>query len=170
MKKTDTKYRSCLFLSLIFSLCAQAEIYQKVDSSGKMYFSDLHTPDSAPLVLKPINSYAPLQKKQAAPDTENKTEKNPYQRFVLKQPRAQENFQHTATVSGVLEIEPGLEEGERIQWWLDGKRVQEGSGTEYTTPLLERGEHTLQAMRLDMKKHVLMQTEIVHFYVHLPHS
>jgi hypothetical protein len=170
MKNRPTKYRTFFFLCLIFPVFAQATIYQKVDMQGKIYFSYLQTSDSTPFVLKPINTYSSLPKKQSATETEKQTkaEKNRYQHFVLKQPSNQENFQNTATVLGMLEIEPSLQEGDRIQWWLDGKRVEESKRMQYRIPSLDRGEHSLQASLVDMKSHILMQTEKVTFYIHLP--
>lgn len=166
IKNTYTKYRSFFFLCCIFPPLAQAAIYQKVDAQGEIYFSDVQTPTTSPFILKPINTYSFLPKKQSSTETETKREKNRYHRFALKQPSNQENFQNTAPVLGVLEIEPTLQEGDSMQWWLDGKRVQESKSTQYVIPSLDRGEHTLQVTLVDMKNHILMQTEKVTFYVH----
>lgn len=171
MKTKWIKYRNTLFLLLVFPILAQSAIYQKTDAHGKPYFSDIPTTGSTLINLKTANIYSPVSfaKKQSSSDLtkQKNTDQKYYQKFLIIQPKDQQNFQNQQEISAAVQIDPELQSGDTIEWWLDEKRYQQNTNTQITINSLERGEHTLQAKLWDAKNHILLTTPIITFYVQL---
>jgi len=179
MKNKLIKYRKPLLLLAISLICApvnlavsaQTAIYQKTEANGKMSFSDTPTPDATLFKLKAANLYSSISSTQDQPaanaEKQNTaTAQNRYQKFSLIQPAAQQDFHNQQEILAVVQIDPVLQSGDNIEWWLDGKLYQQNTSTQTTLHALDRGEHTLQAKLLDAKNHILLTTQRVIFYAH----
>lgn len=170
VKNKFQKYRIALALLLSVSANADIPIYQIADQHGKMIFSDTPTQDATRVRLKPVNQYGPVSVQQeitASEKNENEFEQKRYGTFLLASPVDQETFQNQRSILAAVKMDGVLQSGDSISWWLDGKRHSQGTTTQVMIDELERGEHTLQAKLLDAKKHVLMTTQAITFYVHL---
>ncbi len=155
-----------LFLLFSFSAFPQKMIYQKTDTNGEMNFSDTPTTGATSFKLKPANIYSSTPSPSVDTKNKNEMEKNTYQTFSLIEPSDKQTFQNQQEISAVVRIDPALQSGDNVAWWLDGKLYRQAASTQVTISALERGEHKLQAKLLNPKNHILMTTQTITFYVH----
>ena len=163
------KFWMYLFFILCLPVLAQAAIYQKIQRNGSVYFSDTLTENARLLRLKPINTYStsPVAKSSLQSEKNKLSEdKNRYKKFSIIQPHDQETFQNQREITVTLQIDPDLQAGDKVMWFVDGKSYQQSTNTQVVLKSLDRGKHTLQAKLLDENKQELMTTALVVFYVH----
>jgi hypothetical protein len=168
MKSKLTKYSKYLWLML--PLCGKADIYQKIAANGGMAFFDEKVQGAQILKLPPVNIYS--AKAQSATANAGSSSSataivtSSYKNFSIAQPTNEQNFQNQPEIFATLNIDPALQAGDNIEWWVDGELYQQNIDTEITLNELARGEHSLQAKLLNAKQHILITTPLIIFYVH----
>lgn len=173
VKRVFLKYRSILRCGLVcllsgFLMTTHAAIYKQVAANGAVSFSDTPNANASLVVLQPVNvattSEVPASK--ANVDSQKKT----YKKFAITQPHDQQTFQNQREIALDIQLQPDLQEGDKLEIWLDGKATQQTSSTHIMLGSLNRGEHTLQAKLLGSDGKALVTTEMVTFYMHYGHQ
>ncbi len=163
------QYSKYLFL-LVCVTPSWANIYQKQDIAGNVYFSDTPSAGATPVILKEINTYASISAStnntaKTLKETDD-TVKSIYKSISILQPSNQQTFQNQSSIKSVLTIEPSLQSEDRVEWMLDGKLYQRSRQSEITLSEIDRGEHTLQAKVVDSNNKPQLSSQVITFYVH----
>lgn len=155
----------------LFPLVCLADIYQEVDSSGNIEYSDVPlnsnaqrvdlppaSTASAPAAPKPV---AAQNAKAAAPQQFS------YDVFDILSPANMETIQNQPTISVEISIDPPLRPSDKIQVYLDGSPWgPPGKTANFTFNAPDRGTHTLSAQVLDSSNNVLKESNVNTIYVH----
>lgn len=172
------KQISLIFLSLaIFSSATFAEIYRSMDADGTVTYSDQPHPKSEAVSLPSVNiaTQSNTQNTNATTDSmTTKKKKTSYTQFKITAPKDQDTFQNATEIPVTISISPALQEGDKIQFYLDGKAVSEPiNSTSYsipkikgTTEIIERGSHSITADLLSEEGEVIKTTPAVTIYAH----
>lgn len=172
MKRYFIKYRICIVFILCLPILTSAAIYKKIDSNGKVYFSDRLMPEAVLIQLKPVNIYSSTQAVDNSVDktsaNQQTTAESTYKKFTMIQPNEQQTFQNQPEIQAVIEIEPALKVGDKVEWCLDGALYQQSQNTQITLGSLNRGEHKLQAKLRGINNQILLISQTVTFFVHYP--
>jgi hypothetical protein len=166
----------CLSLG-VFSSCAFAEIYRSTDADGTVIYSDQPHPKSEAVSLPSVNiaTQSNAQNTNATTDSTNNTKKKiPYTQFKITSPTDQDTFQNATEIPVTISITPALQEGDKIQFYLDGKAVSEPiASTSYSIPkikgaeeIIERGSHSISAELLNEQGEVIKTTPSVTIHAH----
>lgn len=166
----------CLSLAA-FSSCIFAEIYRTTDTDGTVVYSDQPNPKSEMISLPSVNIAAPSNARNTSETTDstNTTKKKiPYTQFKISTPKDQDTFQNATEIPVSISMAPALQEGDTIQFYLDGKAVSEPiTSTSYNIPkikgteeIIQRGTHSLTANLLNEQGEVIKTTPAVTIYAH----
>jgi hypothetical protein len=168
---TTSYFKSCLTLciSIICCIPSYADVYRWVDEQGTVHFSDSPHLGATPINLPDIQLYHQThvltQRKDKAPPR-----KHAKQRIKIIQPKNQATIRNNqGHVSVSIEIEPKLNEGDKIQVVLDGKPIGESqSKTQFSLKNINRGTHTISATLVDANGQLVASTRTVTIYLHRP--
>ena len=161
---------SLLLLALVVPL-ASADVYKTVTSDGEIIFSDTPSPGAKRVHLPKLMTYKSTPLPSLPADT---TAPPPaavtYQSFKVSAPQDQATiWDNEGNVPMTVNLEPALavEDGHRIQFYLDGKPYGKPElSMANTFHGLDRGTHTLSASVLDDKGDSLISTAPVTVYLH----
>lgn len=165
---------------LLLCLPAAAEVYRLVDKDGSITYTDQPQADAqvSPIVLPHLNKMkATVPTEEPQSDVSEtiqgaeKTEVEPtfagYSRAVILAPNNNEvipNQQRNIIIQ--LSVEPQLQTGHRIQFWIDGKaQGAPVSATSYQMNDLERGSHNLSAQIVNDQGRVLISAGSVEVHI-----
>ena len=140
---------------LIFALPAGAgdTIYRQVDEQGRVIYSDQPAAGAEAVDLPPANT-APAVAPSAPEAAEEPAERDAYRRISIREPGAiVPNGLAGATV--IVDLEPELQSGHRLQVLLDGEVIASGDQSGIVLPQLPRGSHTLE-VRVVSRQQVLI--------------
>lgn len=168
------KYFMIVFF-ILFSFFCYAAIYKQVDQNGNTIYSDVPIHSNAKAINLPETGSTTTTK-----SNETKTPiaqqipvikfKKPYTVLMITSPKDQETIQNQPIIPVDLKIEPALQEGDKIQIYLDGKPVgQPQAGTHIELSLIDRGSHQLYASLIDSSQTTLKQSNVITIYVHREH-
>lgn len=166
-------------LLLLFTIDCHAEIYQQQDVDGHTIYSDIPLNNNA----QKLNSPASLKSSSGASSQTTTTVATPsetqpslatpksikqsYKVFLIAAPKDQETIQNQPVIPVKIDIDPPLQEGDKIQLFLDGKPWKDAvASTELQLAEVDRGIHQLSASLIDANKIVLKQSGSITIYVH----
>ena len=148
-----------LLASVLLLGCAltagAAEIWRWTDANGVVHYSDNPSPGAEKVTISaapPPSGSGPLPN---APARVERPEPRPqpfaYTRCGVRSPAADETLHGVQAVPIVLEVEPALQNGHRIEVSVDGARVTAwpAESLSYTLPEVFRGSHTVQMRIVD---------------------
>lgn len=147
---------------------AEAQVYKSVDEKGRVIFTDTRPEDRPSEVIKvaePNTVTAVAGKADSFEEPENTAVE--YGVFYIASPSNNEALDFNITEVNVsVAVEPPLQEGHVVQFYLDGKSCGK-AGTALSRHLtgLERGAHTVEARLRDKKGKMLMSTGLVNIFV-----
>lgn len=147
---------------------AEAQIYKSVDEKGRVTFTDTKPEDRPSETVKVAtpNTVTAVARKTGAPlEPENTAVE--YDIFYIASPTNNEALDFNITEVNVsVAVEPPLQEGHVVQFYLDGKSCGK-AGTALSRHLtgLERGAHTVEARLRDKRGKMLMSTGLVNIFV-----
>ncbi|MCD6046576.1 MAG: hypothetical protein K0S08_223 [Gammaproteobacteria bacterium] len=157
------------YLSVLFFLTAQAEIYQSYESNGGLHFADTYSKGSqifAPSperinILPSVNNIAPSTNLDKSQTLANIT-------LSISRPKDGTSINNQDIIPVSIRLQPGLSEGNQLQLLLDSKSIGiPQKSLEFILPAnLARGTHQLQAQLIDANNHVLRSSQVVTFYAH----
>lgn len=154
--------------TLLTAAAAAAPAWTWVDENGQRHFSDRPVPGAEQIELQATQTFsraAARSRSAAASGTTNTgaAADVPYTKFDITSPKHQETLWNLGGSLNVrLDIAPGLQQGHRIDMFMDGQRLEIGSrSAQLTVPEVYRGLHTLQAAIFDSTgREVLRSGEI----------
>lgn len=163
---------------ILLSMHASAAIYRSVDSNGIITYSDQPTV-SAEAVALPKASVstkppAAVSSVQAKTENTNKEKKEPYATFEMQTPKDQETIQNVADITLSVDIQPALQKGDTVQFFLDDHAVNDASAntstvvskTDNDKPILTRGTHTIYAELYNEKNEKIKTTPEITVFIH----
>lgn len=158
-KTIDTgKPARASLIVLIGTLCISpvtvADMYRWTDASGKVIYSDKPNPNGKEEKIKgsPLSTYEPSSaiKKQLLNPTPKKEIKQPhvsYTDFTITAPANDTSVRaNDGNVSIKMKLMPALNarRGDKIEIYLDGKKVGETTSLSYNFSNMDRGTHTVK--------------------------
>lgn len=161
-------------LIVLFSISAYAQIYVKQESNGDIIYSDMPTanakainlPEEKPPILATTEETAKEVKKPSAEDA-----KLTYKTFRITSPVDQQTIQNQPALLVNLNVEPDLQDSDKIQLFIDGKRIGEPSaGKQINAGLVERGSHEVYGLIIDKNKKNVMQSNVITIFVQQAHT
>ncbi|TAL02297.1 MAG: DUF4124 domain-containing protein [Porticoccaceae bacterium] len=147
---------------------ADPTIYRVIDAQGKVSYTDTPPKDGTaePVTLKEVNTQPAMEARKAqapAPDAAA----NPYTRIEIASP-ANDSTIPPGQLSVVvqLQLEPALQPGHRVQFYLDGKpQGPAAAAIAITLNDLYRGSRTIHAAIVDAKGAQVAQSNSVVIHV-----
>jgi hypothetical protein len=150
---------------------AAVPVWKWVDASGQVHYTDVPVPGAERIELTGVQSIpAPRSRTSNAEAGRTATaalERTAYQRFVIVSPAEQQTLWNIGAMLNVqVDIAPPLQDGDRIDVFLDGQRVSvNATSTQFTVPDVYRGVHTLQAVIVDSNGKDVLRSLAVTFVV-----
>lgn len=169
-----------LFLLFATMTCIASDVYTETDSQGNVVFSDTPLSDhskkmteseiqQSSTTVKSNQESQPIADPNPAEEKLN-TNKQPYTEFVIASPVDQQTIQNQPTISVSIKLTPALQEGDKIQVFLDGRPWGAANATtSFQFPQPDRGIHTISAKLIDSNQLVLNQTKTITVYIHQTH-
>ncbi|HPE60945.1 MAG TPA: DUF4124 domain-containing protein [Thiolinea sp.] len=175
------KHYLVLFLAVLLGLFAplQAEVYRWTDASGRVYFGDKPPENSRatnvdlpPLTVadsffkhhKPEDGQ---EQEATAPETPDKADAGQdYRYFEVLFPKNEDTVRtNGGQVTVQLEIDPPLQPGHGLVFYMDGKQMGKSSSTSLMLENVDRGNHSVFAVLHDASGEVIRNTQPVRFNV-----
>ena len=145
------------------------QVYRSVDANGKVTFTNAPPKGgpSEPVKLAPANTIPPFQPAATVQTEDPAAVVHSYSHFAIVSPAEGEVFGfEVEDITLSAEIEPGMQMGDRVQFFLDGNKLGEPvRALVKHLPTLERGTHIATASVLDQNQDVLISTEPVTFEI-----
>jgi hypothetical protein len=171
------KTRILILASCLLAFASQAqetkkELWTWRDANGVVHFSDTPGPGAkrVDLVVTGPPSGGATQQPAATPSAGAQPPAAPATTYTLLEIWQPENgasfFDANATVNVRIRTEPAVAEGDSLQLYLDGKRIDgAGSGLDYTLENLDRGAHSITATIRDARGNEKIRSQPVVFYM-----
>jgi Domain of unknown function (DUF4124) len=162
---------SLIAIGILLAATAFATTYKWVDQNGVTHYSDTPAPGAQVVDLQSAQTFTPSAStgtSRAQTATSAAGQQVPY-RLDLWKPENDETFQNTGnTVTARVRIEPDLQAGHSIWFYLDGKRVDglPGTGESFSLNNVFRGTHTLVAVVTDQTGKQIVSSPTVTFHMH----
>lgn len=162
----------CLFASLILLLSveAMAEVYKTVDKNGRVTYTDVPPADTnaKPIELKSINSLPTPPPVVSDPGPAPAQAAVEYRVDIIAPENGKTLMPHERSVTVSLGVNPGLQNGDRFAYKLDGNTIQTSSEMSYTIVEPPRGEHVLTVAVVSSEGEILAQSNAVTLLVMRP--
>lgn len=166
------KFLYILLFACITVCATAATVYTHTESDGNVSYSDTPLNNSKMLIVPEGNKTSLPFSTQAKPTATSSTstlgtaDKKSYTIFSITTPTDQTTFQNQREIPVVIQVEPKLQEGDKIQLFIDGNKYgNPAESTSLTTGQLDRGSHTLSAAIVDNNNVILKQTNTITIYV-----
>lgn len=171
MKHFNSLQLIWVLLGLLLASGAGAATYKWVDKDGQVHYSDTPVEGAERVDLPELPTYAapavPAPRKSGE-EKERPDARPEYGRFEFVSPKPDQVFWNIAGELPVqLMLEPGLQNGDRINVYLDGKLTENSPTSSLSLTLTEvwRGEHSLRAVVVDAKGTARITAESGPFHV-----
>jgi hypothetical protein len=158
-------------LAILLAMPAYAEgIYQWEDENGQMHFSDMPHEGAIEIELQPVQTFtAPTVDRTGSKDRAESTDggdKKGYKSLEITSPSNEENLWNTGgTVSVKMSVSPKLQSGDQIRLYMDGRLLEDQSGTSAQLSNVYRGAHILKAEVQDKNGRILVRSGQVTFFI-----
>lgn len=161
------------FLLCSFALNAgAADIWRWTDADGVVHFSDQPRPGAVKVNVGPISGPSgsgpvPEPPAEVTSEPERRQPSFAYSSCVVQSPENDQTFSGVQPITVILAIEPELQDGHRVQVYVNGARRTDwpADATNFTLPEVYRGSHTLQARIVDSGNRVLCSAPTVTFHL-----
>jgi hypothetical protein len=140
-----------LFLAFMVTVGVSAEVYKWADSEGNIVYSDRPHPGAEELKNLEVQTYPAPKLPSSAPELKPKPFPG-YDKVEITSPANDEAIrENTGNVSVSVNLMPDLQTGlgHKLMLLIDGKKVTEGTATQFQLTNLDRGSHSLQATVID---------------------
>lgn len=172
------RYITALCL-LLFSFVCFAAIYMQTDKEGNLIYSDVPE-DHATAITLPNTENNISVPKTSTSNSESASSPAPaealqkggahknYTTFIITDPTDQKTFQNQRDIPITIKIDPPLQEGDKVQLYVDGIPAGQPSTdlTQLAVHQVDRGEHQISATLLDAADHVLSKTDNLTIFIH----
>jgi hypothetical protein len=162
--------RIILFLfSTLLAFNLHAAVYKWTDQSGQVHYTDQWREDAKPVDLPEPSVYSPRKLPPPVPEDVGGAEDSvdEYDQLTVNAPANDETIRNNeGTVSVSLQLQPTLRQGDAIELFLDGKKLEgDFRSTSVTLSNLDRGTHSLRARVIDGSGRELITSEPVSFHL-----
>ena len=163
-----------LLFGLVVSSVHGAPAWTWVDANGQVHFSDTPVPGAKRIELANAQACGGAPRQSAAQEATPATESQQpadrasrYRTFNITSPKQQETLWNTgSTVTVQIALEPQLQQGHRLDAFMDGKRLNlNATSTTLTLPEVFRGIHTIQAVIIDQRGEEVLRSLATTFMV-----
>ena len=160
--------RLILLLSLSISSVFATEVYRSVDEDGNVIFSDTPSSDSERIEIRePVTIQPPTETFEYEPQIKKVED---YKRVEISSPADDTAIRdNQGNVSITVAIEPGLNTGDVLVLYFDGKEYASGQATSFSMSNLDRGTHQLRAVIKSRDGRILKSSATTSFHI-LRHS
>lgn len=142
-------------------------VYRSTDANGKVTFTDAPPTDrpSIPIQIADPN-VLPAESVEASPE-KKPDDKPAYKSCRLTSPQPDQTYgNEVESLSVDVELQPRLQKGDRVQFYLDGAPWGEPiRGLHKQLFTMERGTHTVEAEVINADKRKLIASEKVTFHI-----
>ena len=166
-----------LALAVALPLAAQEKVYKKVYPDGTVEYSDkpieggelMNVPKGTVITMPKPSDFKAAETtadRKAREKQEAEAHAAMYTRFEIVRPKDDEPIRsNSGDLTAQLVLEPGLVEGDRLRWKLDGNPIEGTGGLTLILRNVDRGTHTLQAEIVDSQGKVVKSTPVVTFHL-----
>lgn len=163
-----------VFLLVLLTTTAQAEVYKSVNADGEVIYSDVPSRGAQPVHVPELPTYTPVPLPVAQPPAAvvQPVVEDSYSSFSLTRPHNNETIHPSDDGPGVVNVfvklEPELmiQDGHRIQYFLDDKPQGKPLARMSTSyPNVDRGTHSVSAAVLDDSGEIIIKTTPVTIYI-----
>lgn len=161
----------------IYMLCfglfstANAAVYKKVNPDGSVEYTDVPQKDVDEMTLEPIPTIPAFKLPPPAPakkKTQAKEDVDHYVELSITSPEDDEGIRsNSGEITAQANLVPPLrlEQEHRIEWWLDGNKVEAATSLVLKLENVDRGTHRLQIRVVDFEKKTLIESKTIRFHV-----
>lgn len=152
---------------------ALTKVYKVVGDDGQVTFSDQPNHDSETLLISPVPTVPALQPIDTSGSSEKISQQqsvtmNAYKNLSILSPANGSAFYSgSGEVDVIVEVEPALVKGDKVQVFLDGQLIKQGSQLQFKLQTVARGTHQLQ-VKLASSTGKVIKTSQSEFTVHRP--
>lgn len=165
--------RMTLLLLTLFVLPAVfgGTLYKWVDDQGNVHYSDKPHTGATKMHLPNAQTYtAPGAAEPISPEANDsdypnrQPQRQEYSTFLIASPASEETFSNVESVTVSVNLQPGLQPGDRITITMDGQSQGPGTALSATFNGIDRGEHKASATLTESNGQT-MSTPVITFYV-----
>ena len=162
---------------LAAGLAAAAPTYRWVDAQGQVHYSDRPVEGAQEVELKGIQGYTPPAIDTASANASSTPARTPAaaddgaaapKTVSIVSPTPEETLWNLGgRLPVAVAVDPPLQEGQKVNLYLDGNRVVDGAPGRLAFELeeLERGEHSLSAAVENEAGTEILRSDTIRFYV-----
>ncbi len=165
---------ACVCLALASGAQATTVIYKWVDAQGVVHYSDQPTPGAERIVVDGAATHGITPGSEAGAPPAAAAEKPaaglPYTTLSIASPAAEQTFFGDDSVPVSLRLEPSLQPGHVVAWFLNGQKVEDQGpqSTGFSLSGLPRGTYTIGVTVTDPNTGRSQSSDPVTFYVQQP--
>lgn len=152
---------------------ALTKVYKVVGDDGQITFSDQPDHGSETLLIAPVPTVPALEPiatsgKNSNKDKQSSETLNAYKSLSILSPANGSAFYSgSGEVDVIVDVQPALITGDKVQVFLDGKLIKQGSQLQFKLQTVARGTHQLQ-VKLASSTGKVIKTKQSGFTVHRP--
>lgn len=158
---------------LLIAANATAAVYKWTKPDGSVIYSDQPpTENATPADLPQVQEITIVPppsssgEDEEAPSKTERVRKVEYTKLAITAPEDQAVLrENSGDVAVSIQLDPALQQGDKVAVILDGKEIGQGAGTAMTLSNIDRGTHTLQAAVKDSDGNTLIQSPTITFTV-----
>jgi hypothetical protein len=163
-----------LLFGLLVSSAQGTPAWTWVDANGQVHFSDTPVPGAKRIELANAQAFGAAPRQSATRDSTTAAapeqpadRESRYRTFNITSPKQQETLWNTGSVVTVqIALEPRLQQGHRLDVFLDGERRNlSATSTTLTLSDVFRGIHTIQAVIVDQSGEEVLRSLATTFMV-----
>lgn len=156
-----------LFVLFFVSIVSVAQIYMKIEKNGNVTYSDMPMPDAKTINIEVGQTENAAKAEPKAQEKTPLTTKKPYTIFHIISPKNDESIQNQPSLKVEVKLEPALQQGDKIQIYVDGKKTGPlFDKTSIDVGLVDRGTHELYAELVDTQQRNFMQSNVITINFH----
>jgi hypothetical protein len=168
-----------ILVAILFFLspASFAMVFMQPGSQGEIIYSDTPLSNEAkPITITPTDTVAipteppstssPIEQNQKLTPSPLDTAKKPYTAFTIISPKDQETFQNQPVIPVLIQLQPSLQVGDKLQLFLDGNPYGAPATTnQFQLNHIDRGNHQLQAILIDKNLNAI-KSNLVTIFIH----
>lgn len=159
-----------LFTLTVMSTHAATTVYKVKNPDGSISYSDQPQDDAEVMQVEPVPTVpaVPVNFAPANAPDEDASTAQAYRNFAIVAPGNNEAFHSPeGTVEIRVALEPTLQDGHMLEYWVDGKLHQSSQAHALQLTNVDRGTHTIQVKIVDASG-VVLENRSSAFTVHRP--
>ena len=147
--------KNSAYMLILLAATAQAEVYKSINASGEVIYSDVPSRGAERIEMPALPTYTPvpLPVPAAPADSAGPADDATYNSFSITRPLDDETIRsNNGSVNLSVSLDPGLqiEQGHRIQFFLDGKpQGKPVARMSASLQNVDRGTHSVSAAVID---------------------